>query len=136
MFVHCSLLFSSLNTASSSAVSPDAVVSYDGTVTWVRPVIYTVAAQHEFRTNSWASTFRFGSWSYDSSRLEIQPDVGLDASGGNVVPGASADTPPPVRLDIGNFVQSDQFAILDNRGRLEVSVVRDECSLRRVVYVG
>ena len=120
----------SVNRDEAIPVNTDAVVSPDGTVTWVRPAIYTVPAHHVFRTNSWSSTYRFGSWSYDSSRLDLQPDNVIDALSDVI---ASQDAPPPIKMDTDNLVQTDGWSILDTRGRQEVRSNSSLVSLRSLV---
>jgi len=55
------------------SIVTDAVVRYDGLVTWIRPIIYTVTSRHEFRGNSWSATLKFSSWTYDATLLDLQP---------------------------------------------------------------
>ena len=55
------------------SIVTDAVVRYDGHVTWIRPIIYTVTSRHEFRGNSWSAVLKFASWTYDASLLDLQP---------------------------------------------------------------
>jgi len=55
------------------SITTDAVARYDGTVTWIRPVVYTIASRHEFRGNSWSVKLKYASWTYDASLLDLQP---------------------------------------------------------------
>ena len=98
----------------------DAVVRYDGSVTWIRPVIYTVTSRHEFRSNSWSAILKFASWSYDATLLDLQPlpDSSVGRRRGRSLSSNDIDS-EQVRMDTSNFEPSDLWGLLENRGRLE-----------------
>lgn len=104
------------------SIVTDAVVSYDGSVTWMRPVVYTVTSRHEFRGNSWSATLKFASWTYDTTLVDLQPlpanSVGRRR--GRSVSNNEIDS-EPVRMDTSSFEPSDLWGLLENRGRLEVT---------------
>lgn len=105
------------------SIVTDAVVRYDGTVTWIRPIVYTVTSRHEFRGNSWAVKLKFASWTYDATLIDLQP---LAASSiGRRCGRSEADNQvdaEPVRMDTSSFEPSDLWGLLENRGRIEVTV--------------
>jgi len=55
------------------SIVTDAIVRYDGSVTWIRPIVYTVTSRHEFRGNSWSAMLKFASWTYGAALLDLQP---------------------------------------------------------------
>ena len=67
------LLLNDCSLKTDDSIVTDAVVRYDGHVTWIRPIIYTVTSRHEFRGNSWSAVLKFASWTYDASLLDLQP---------------------------------------------------------------
>lgn len=104
------------------SIATDAVVRYDGSVTWIRPIVYTVTSRHEFRSNSWLVKLKFASWTYDITRLDLQP---LPSSRVAHRRGRSETNneveSEPVRMDTSSFEPSDLWGLLDNRGRLEMT---------------
>jgi len=116
------------------SIVTDAVVRYDGSVTWIRPVIYTVTSRHEFRGNSWSATLKFASWTYDATLLDLQPlaSSSIGRRRGRALSNNEVDS-EPVRMDTSSFEPSDLWGLLDNRGRLEASI---EYNLPRSFRVG
>lgn len=104
------------------SIVTDAVVRYDGSVTWIRPIVYTVTSRHEFRGNSWSVKLKFASWTYDAALLDLQPLPG--SSVGRRLGRSEIDNEidsEPVRMDTSSFEPSDLWGLLENRGRLEVT---------------
>lgn len=104
------------------SIVTDAIARYDGSVTWIRPVVYTVTSRHEFRGNSWSATLKFASWTYDAALLNLQPLPGRSISRrrGRAISDNEIDG-EPVRMDTSSFEPSDLWGLLENRGRLELT---------------
>lgn len=104
------------------SVVTDAVVLYDGTVTWIRPIIYTVTSRHEFRSNSWLVKLKFASWTYDIALLDLQPlpSSHIGRRRGRSEANNEIDS-EPLRMDTSSFEPSDMWGLLENRGRLEMT---------------
>lgn len=117
------------------SIVTDAVVRYDGSVTWVRPIIYTVTSRHEFRGNSWSAVLKFASWTYDAMRLDLQPlpgsSVGRRRSRSSL--NSNEIDSEHVRMDTSSFEPSDLWGLLENRGRLEVCSYRAEPIARLLI---
>lgn len=82
----------------------EAVVHWNGTVTWVQPFTVTIPASYEFRGNAWTGTLKVSSWTYDESLLQLQPL-----------------NPKDIRMQTGVTTINDHWGVLTNTGHVEVS---------------
>ena len=78
-----------------------AVVSYDGTVLYI-PVVYRKIMCSESNASTFSCMFKFGSWTYDGFRLDVDFYDGLED------------------VDLADYVHSNNYDLIEHSGKKNV----------------